>query len=185
VPRQAGSRLSCQTLDVANASRASHLFVRRRQASRQGVARKAPVAEHPRARSHLPLGHVPSLPRAEFRFVSGMACSPTSRRAIRIEEESGQTQDVQRPLGACSPHSPSGTLSAVGVSLFFQFGIEPKLCYGRAQPSIESILCGSVFTVLRLSVHLARAPSKCPPRKNAPSNPSFKRTATGKPASAA
>jgi hypothetical protein len=143
-------------------------------------------AEHPCARGNQPLGHIPSLAKAESKFVPRTVQPPMSRRAVRpaatraravcAEGEPSQTQDVQRPLGTCTLHSSSGTLSSMALARFFRFGVESKLCCGRSEAPSESNLCGSAVSVLGSPVHLARMPSKCLPRKNAPSNPSIEGT---------
>ena len=133
--------------------------------------------------------HVPSLAKTEFKFVRCIVCPPTSCRAVcpaaararaaYAEAESTQTQDVQRPLGTCHLHSSSGTLSSMVLASFFQFGVESKLRFSRSESSIKSTLCGSALFVLGAPVYLARMPSRCLPRKNAPSNPSFEGTSYG------
>jgi hypothetical protein len=143
-------------------------------------------AEHLCARSNRPLGHIPSLAKGESKFVLCMVQPPVSRRAVRsavahtrafyAEAESGQSQHIQRRLGACNLRWSSGTLRSMALAPLFQFGVESKLCCGRAEAPSESILCGSALSVLGSSVHLARMPNGCPPRKNAPSNPSIEGT---------
>ena len=129
----------------------------------------------------------PSLAKAEFNSVLCMVHPPTSRRAVRpaaarartvyAEAESRHAQDVQRPFGTCHLLSSSGTLSSMVLASFFQFGVESKLRFSRSESSIKSTLCGSALFVLGAPVYLARMPSRCLPRKNAPSNPSIEGTA--------
>jgi hypothetical protein len=119
------------------------------------------VAEHARTRGDQPLGHIPSLAKGESGFMPrmvyplalGRAVRPVAARAraVRAQAESGQAQEVRRPVGLA-------------------------ICRRRRHTAFHGPR-GSAFSVRSSSVHLARMPSKCLPGKSAPSNPSIEGTA--------
>ena len=161
-------------------------IVRRRKC----IARKAPVyTSSPSIRARETTGIASTFPRSRKRSSSSFHAwlSAMSRRAVRpaaararavyAQAESGQTRDVQRPLGTCHRHSSSGTLSSMVRAPFFQSGFKSTLCCSRPEAASKNLLVGSALFVLGSSVRLARIPSRCPPRKNAPPNPSIERTA--------
>ena len=144
-----------------------------------GCARRLPLKSNVRRRNRIARRAPvciswPSIPPP----MSRRALRPATARAraVRTEAESSQRQDVQCSLGTCHLRLSGSTLSSMALAPLFQFGVESGLRCGRYGTPSESILCGSASFVHRSSVHLARKPSKCPPRKCAPSNPSFKRT---------